>query len=163
MSNYRFFFDMDGFVVDFDRQFQKSMPGVKEEDDWKWEDLHKLDPNIYLIAPRLNEGFKVLRYLDSKGHEDWHILTAIPKRWNWPDVTTHKRAWVNRNIPNIPDDKIRFGPYAQDKQYHCTGQFDVLIDDKIRNIDQWEAMGGTGIHFQGDSVRAIEQLQFHGL
>jgi hypothetical protein len=159
---WRFFFDLDGFVVDFDREFQKVMPGVKEEDDWLWEDLHKVQKDIYLVAPRLDEGFAVLTYLEPYWPE-WYILTAIPRRWNWPDVTKHKRAWVNREIPQIGDDQIRFGPYAEDKQFHCTGKYDVLIDDKLRNIEQWTDKGGTGIHFKGNAQDAINQLQKRGI
>jgi 5'(3')-deoxyribonucleotidase len=89
-------------------------------------------------------------------------LTAIPKRWAWPDVTKQKRGWIKNYLPEISDDRIRFGPYAEDKQYHCTGHLDILIDDKIRNIEQWRARGGTGIcHTSAlDTIKQLRELGF---
>jgi hypothetical protein len=41
---------------------------------------------------------------------------------------------------------VRFGPYAEDKQRHCTPG-DILIDDKLSNCEQWQAQGGWAIHY----------------
>lgn len=161
LDQIRIFFDMDGVLVNFDKEFQKHMPGVTEEDDWEWEDLHKLCPDIYFVADTTDDFGTLVSYLD--GYErQWYILTAIPKRWNWPNVTKHKRAWANIWLPEISNDRIRFGPYAEDKQHHCTGGYDVLIDDKIRNIEQWRSKGGIGIHHTS-ATDTIKQLKQHGI
>ena len=141
------FIDMDGVLVDFDKEFQKHMPGLTEDDDWEWEDLHKLCPDIYAIAPLMPDAHVFMDYIYEIGlDERTFILTAIPKRWNWPNVTKHKREWILNHFPWIPHQNIRFGPYAEDKQYHCWNSNDILIDDKIRNIQQWRDRCGTGIH-----------------
>lgn len=156
----RFFLDMDGVLVDFNKEFQKHLPGHTEETDWTWQELHALCPDIYKDAPAMEDLYVMLGYIQQYS-DVWHILTAIPKRWNWPNVTKHKRHWANLYLPEISDDRILFGPYAEDKQFHCTGPFDVLIDDKIRNIEQWRAKGGTGIrHVSAEDT--IGQLKEHG-
>lgn len=157
----RFFFDMDGVLVDFDKEFQKHLPGHTEESDWTWQELHAKCPDIYSIADPMEDMTVLTAYL-AYYYEHWHILTAIPKRWNWPDVTKQKRWWVNNWMPEISNDRIRFGPYAEDKQFHCTGSLDILIDDKIRNIEQWRARRGIGIHHTS-AVETIKQLKALGI
>lgn len=153
----RFYFDMDGVLADFDRHFQKFFPGKHDDDGWEWEDLHKLCPDMYSVCPPMKDMYEMLDAL--KGYQHcWHILTAIPKRWSWPDVTHQKRGWVKRYIPGIPDDRILFGPYAEDKQFHCRGHGDILIDDKARNIEQWRRRGGTGI-LHTSAAETLKQLR----
>ena len=50
--------------------------------------------------------------------------------------------WVHRYFGDDVD--VRFGPFAIDKQFHCTPGA-ILIDDKPKNIEQWNARGGCGI------------------
>ena len=160
-KHWRFFFDMDSVLVDFNAEFQKHLPGHTEETDWEWQELHAKCPDIYAIAPPMPDLEELLQYV-CMSWERHYILTAIPKRWAWPDVTKQKRGWINKHIPHISDDRIRFGPYAEDKQFHCTGPKDILIDDKIRNIEQWRARGGTGIcHISAKDT--IQQLQKLGI
>ena len=142
MSLY-FYVDMDGVLVNFDKRFQKAMPGVKEEDDWLWEDLHKIDPLIYLHAEPMPGAEQLWRFCHDLG--ETRVLTAIPRRWSWPDVTKHKREWMVNNLGLEDPKDVLFGPYAEDKQFHCKGANYVLIDDKSRNIEQWKARGGTGV------------------
>lgn len=149
------YLDMDGVLVNFDKKFQEHFPGVHEDDDWLWEDLYKVCPDIYLTAEPMPDMNELLKYVWMFGYKK--ILTAIPKRWSWPKVTDHKRQWIARHIPSIPHTEVCFGPYAEDKQYHCKGSHDVLIDDKERNILQWRARGGTGI-LHTSAADTIKQL-----
>lgn len=140
----RFFWDMDGVLYDFDSLFKQVMPEVDMEDDktWSWQELHARNPNMYLDGTMMPGIKDVFDYAGTRGEN--HILTAIPRRWNWPDVTKHKRVWATQHL-DIPRSKVRFGPYAEDKQFHVEQHDDVLIDDRIRNIVQWEEQGGIGI------------------
>lgn len=136
---------MDGVLYDFDSHFKQIMPGVEMEDDskWTWQELHAKCPGMYLDGGPMADIKKVFDFTGTLG--DNFVLTAVPRRWSWPNVTKHKRDWMLANF-NIPIDHIRFGPYAEDKQYHCVDHHDILIDDRIRNIEQWESRGGIGIH-----------------
>lgn len=140
----RFFWDMDGVLYDFENLFRQVMPGVDMEDDnaWTWQALYAREPNMYWNGNAMPGIQEVFDFAATKG--DNYILTAIPSRWNWPHVTTHKRMWVTANF-NVKPQRVRFGPYAVDKQQHVEYSDDVLIDDRERNIKQWNRMGGIGI------------------
>jgi hypothetical protein len=61
--------------------------------------------------------------------------------------------WANKHFPTIP---VWFGPYSQDKQKRAApGQ--VLVDDRMTNINEWIAQNGIGIYFHRnpDAVLAI--------
>lgn len=155
----KFFFDMDGVLVNFDKKFQEVMPGVKEEDDWLWEDLHKLCPDIYLEAEPMPDARQLWEYVTFYGIP--HVLTAIPRRWSWPNVTKHKRQWMEKHF-GLHHSNVLFGPYAEDKQFHCLQPHYVLIDDKAINIEQWKARGGIGI-LHTSTVNTIKELRAMGI
>lgn len=140
---------MDGVLYDFDSLFKIHMPHVEIEDDrvWTWQELHMKNPNMYLDGKEM-PGIRRVYDFVSKINSEVYVLTAIPRRWNWPNVTKHKRQWMADNF-GMSADKVLFGPYAEDKQFHVRGPRDILIDDRIRNIEQWNARGGTGIHHTG--------------
>jgi 5'(3')-deoxyribonucleotidase len=158
---WRFFLDMDDVLVDLDKIFQQVWPGIKQEDEWEWQDIHAVRPNMYREAPPMADMEQLLDYIGINQARTY-ILTAIPRRWNWPNVTKHKREWINEHLSFIPDERIRFGPYAEDKQFHCTGQYDILIDDKLRNIEQWNAKGGIGV-LHKNAANTINQLREMGI
>lgn len=153
----RFFWDMDGVLYDFKSRFEQAMPGVNMKDDntWTWEELHANDPHAYLMGNELPGIREVFDFAATKGEN--YILTAIPRRWNWPHATTHKRMWVMDNF-KVPAFRVRFGPFAVDKQHHVEYSDDVLIDDMERNIKQWNRMGGIGILHKSPE-ETLEQIK----
>jgi hypothetical protein len=38
-----------------------------------------------------------------------------------------------------------FGPYSKDKHMHCQPG-DILIDDRLSNVEEWRTAGGIAIH-----------------
>lgn len=157
-SSTLFYVDLDGVLVNFDKEFQKHMQGLTEEDDWTWQELYRLCPDIYAIAEPMPDAYILWKHLLQHGIHNLRILTAIPKRWNWPEVTKHKRNWVKEKF-GLPEKQVLFGPYAEDKQYHCSGPSDILIDDKIINIHQWVSRGGIGIHHES-AIETIRKLEY---
>jgi hypothetical protein len=157
----RFFWDMDGVLYDFDKKFSEVMPGVNIEDDdaWSWEQLHAICPDIYSSGDIMPGIIQVWNWTMLWGTN--YILTAVPRRWPWPNVTKHKRDWAVKNL-NIRPHRVLFGPYAEDKQHHCVARSDVLIDDRIRNIEQWQQKGGIGIHHTSpeNTLKALQGLEY---
>lgn len=159
----RFFVDLDGTLADFDSYFNKVFGPVKSKDDFEWQDLHKVAPDIYAELDPMPGALKLWDFIDTSSRfhtTERYILTAIPRRWSWPNVTKHKRAWCRQHLGT--DTEVLFGPYAEDKQYHCKNTRDILIDDMPRNIAQWKAQGGIGILFT-NADDTIEQLKQYGL
>lgn len=115
-----------------------------KKDNWGAFALH---PNIYDGLPAMHDAMH-LYYgcLEMIGDPNRiQVLTALPNRAqnNFPDAVKHKIDWVHKHIsPNL---RVHFGPFAKHKQFHKKHEHDVLIDDMVLNIAQWNAVGGIGI------------------
>ena len=56
-----------------------------------------------------------------------------------------KKAWLSKNAK--PTGKIHLVQRADKKKYATSnGKPNILIDDYIKNIKEWESAGGIGIH-----------------
>lgn len=144
----RLYLDMDGVVADFDEYASRilgPMPphqGIYPND--QWEQI-SANPRLYrdlLKTPYADE--LVAECIDLAIFRDYELLflTAVPKgndvKWAFYD----KVLWAKTYFPEIP---VHFGPYSIDKWRHCNPG-DILIDDRISNIDEWRAAGGIAIH-----------------
>ena len=75
---------------------------------------------------------------------DPHILSAYSKRDN--NSRRGKMKWLSRNT-NFKRSKIHLVLRAQKKEYATTdSKPNVLIDDYMKNIKEWESSGGIGVH-----------------
>lgn len=157
------YLDMDGVLADFEG-WAKMRFGSDEE--WQrqiklpeWGNF-KFYPNIFDILPVMPDAMELYEgcceILGDKNRVQ--ILTALPNRARdaFPNAVKHKIDWAHRNIS--PDIRVHFGPMAQHKQYHCKHAHDVLIDDMIRNIDQWNYVGGIGI-LHTSAINSLKALQ----
>ena len=159
------YIDMDGVVADFDGYAEKCLgyrnPNGKRypEEDWYklvadgrfYLGLNKLPWADYLIS-------EICRLASmSKYAFDYKFLTAVPNGNDCPYSFQDKIDWVRKHWGNID---VFFGPYSQDKAIRCTSQ-DVLIDDRPKNIEEWNNAGGKGIHFIDDAEGTIKKLQEH--
>lgn len=137
---------MDGVVADFDEYAMRTLgvppsQGIYADDIWK-----KLASN-----PRIYKDLNKTPYADQLFFEcskfvrqhnyQLMFLTAVPKGNDVPWAFYDKIYWARHNFPTIP---VMFGPYSKDKHRHCKAG-DVLIDDRISNIEEWRAAGGIGI------------------
>ena len=142
------YLDMDGVVADFDEYASRilgPMPphqGIYPDEQWLqiatnsrlYRDLIKTP-----YADRLVEECK--DFATTKEYE-FMFLTAVPKandlKWSFYD----KMMWAQLLFPGIP---VMFGPYSKDKWRHCRPG-DILIDDRVSNIEEWRSAGGIAIH-----------------
>lgn len=159
--NKTIFLDMDGVVADW-MTFVRDIVGreLPEGQRWPDEDWRKL-----MQVQRIYRDLPLLPY--AKGLVD-HVLefaiqynytvkflTAVPKRNDFPYAFEDKVHWANKHFNGIP---VWFGPYSQDKKKRAgTGQ--VLIDDRIVNIEEWRTAGGFGIHHIGNVRDTLDTLQ----
>lgn len=151
---YEVFQDLDGCLCDFDGGVRKLWNGLHPK-----HDLQLRDGQMWKRIAA-SEGF----FTGLGWHEDakgfWEfisqtnptILTGIPLG-NW--APAQKREWCARELgPHVPVITC----LSRDKQQYA-GPGKLLLDDREKNILQWEAMGGHGILWQspGQVMRELKR------
>lgn len=141
------YLDMDGVLADFERKATEIF-GAGWSDEVEKPNWGKLAeyPHWYRELPPMVDALELYdgccKFMGDKNQVQ--ILTALPNRAKFARAAEDKIWWAKHHIsPNI---RVHFGPHAQDKQYHKQHPDDILIDDKLLNIEQWIEKGGFGIH-----------------
>ena len=138
---------MDGVVADFDEYAARTLglppsSGIYPDEVW-----YKLAANNRLYKDLIKTSYadelveECQDFALTRGY-DLKFLTAVPKGNDVPWAFYDKVQWVQLYFPNIP---VFFGPFSKDKHVHCRPG-DILIDDRLSNIEEWRAAGGIAIH-----------------
>jgi 5'(3')-deoxyribonucleotidase len=111
-----------------------------------WETVRREAPRIFRDLDVVDEVKNIIIALEEAGFKQ-AFLTALPFDGNhpWQYAGMDKVDWVRKNFPFMD---IFFGPYAHQKLFHAKPG-DILIDDKLTNITEWESAGGIG-HLYSD-------------
>ena len=152
------YLDMDGVIVNLmkgaDAVVGGSFVTFDKEKRWNminqtkgfWENLEWM--------PSSKRLYKfIMRY-------DTFILSAYSGRD--PSSKNGKMKWLNKNT-NFKKSRIKLVKRAQKQAYATTnGEPNILIDDYIKNINEWEAKGGIGIRHTdvGKTINRLKQLGF---
>lgn len=158
MDRYIISLDLDGTVADFNKKASEVLGRtlVGHDNNIEWDILAEKCPTLYKDLELLPDAKELIKFVLTRYPNRTSVLTAIPKKAIFPEVTAHKREWVKKNIG--PSIKTNFGPYSIDKQFHCLGNHHILIDDNPLCIEQWIRMGGLGI-LHSDAASTINVLQ----
>ena len=150
--------DLDEVLVDFMRGADAAVGGsfVKTDKDERWNAINQTKgfwanlgwkPN----AKRLHDF--IMRY-------NPHVLSAYAGRD--PTSRLGKMKWLKKNT-KFKRANIHLVKRAQKKDYAKTdGQPNILIDDYNKNIREWEAKGGIGIHHTdvGKTISELKRIGF---
>lgn len=149
---YSIYVDMDDVVADWKGHARKII-GPKWDDFDRvpiaeWQKL-KLDPHFYRHLP-LKEGANdlmdyMLEFTAQFPNVNLAFLTAIPRDNDMPFAIQDKVWWANEKFPGIP---VFFGPYSKDKRDYVDHHLDVLIDDRLSNIEDWLKAGGRAHQYK---------------
>ncbi len=145
------FLDLDGVMADFDSH---AIAEGKYTDDGKvkWD---ALDYEWWVTMPPC-DGAKDF-YDDVKNKGIVKFLTAPVLNG---DCFAGKAAWVQKFVPErgkfILNDLI-ICP-GSDK-YYLAKPNHILIDDRIKNVKEWIAAGGIGIHHTGDFKETMKAVR----
>lgn len=154
--------DMDGVLVDFDKgmktvfgidtsHMNKSSADMTPEEKIQKKIMYsKLQNNGHIFWKHLDpmpQAFDLFNFV--KENYDWYILTAYTTSGK-EDCVDGKIHWV-KNFLNITPSNDNFicirSVEKQDYVSHkAESKQSILIDDRIRNIHQWQEKGGIGIH-----------------
>jgi len=150
--------DLDEVLVDFMRGADAAVGGnfVKMDADERWNRINQTKgfwanlgwkPN----AKKLHDF--IIRY-------NPHVLSAHTGRD--PTSKVGKMKWLNKNA-DFKRANIHLVLRSQKKSYATTDEKpNVLIDDYDKNIREWEAAGGIGIHHTnvGKTISELKRLGF---
>lgn len=155
--------DLDGVLADFDKWANDYLGDISWSEEIEkplWGRLGEVK-DLYARLPVHPHAYALWNYL-TENFERVEILTAIPRRAHFPDAVNHKRDWVHKHFGDCV--RVNFGPYAYDKQFHIRSNYDVLIDDSSKNINQWNARGAIGFlhaHPHLDTIERMKKLFGH--
>ena len=163
----KIYIDMDGVLADFDRGVyelcgvarpEPGKPRTKENDDLMWERIKTVEHFYERLEPMAGAVEMFSKLWDKYG-DLVEILTGIPSPKR--GITTagdDKEEWAARVLnKNLKVNIV----YRKDKVNFCKGKDYILIDDLLKNIEEWEAAGGTAILHENPekTLAQIEHLQ----
>jgi hypothetical protein len=158
---YKLFVDLDGVLVDFDKEMERiGFPSSAVETDKKMK--ARFWHNVGRMAHH--------------GHEFWGVMDPMPDAdvlWNYikkytPAIlsaTGHvgnaeqeKRVWVKKHIGDVVVHLVR---KSGDKAQFAAPNH-ILIDDRAKSIEPWIAAGGIGI-LHTSAANTIARLKELGI
>jgi hypothetical protein len=143
--------DLDGVLIDWIGGYKKISGGLTPDE---FESKHGKKSSFDLVKQYGVKWWAELEWL-SDGKELWDyvynnflickILTATGKPGEWSSIARKgKHMWLDANLKNVHvSDRIIVGSKSEKKQYARPG--DILIDDTLVNITDWNGVGGIGI------------------
>lgn len=153
---------MDGVLADFFAGFQRLDPSVKSEEDMKQKgdtDVYDrmMNTDFYYTLkpyPTANKLIHlVLQYVPE------YFICSSPLRGDYNNSKYWKLKWIHKYLFPQPKRII----IVDDKEHYAT-QSDhtpnILIDDRLKNLNPWINAGGIGIHYQAskDNLTKVEQM-----
>ena len=153
---YKIYVDMDGVLVDFDGGYEKLTGMTTREADAKgpeffWKPISKAGAKWWITLNWMPDGKQLWDYVKKYNPE----LLSAPSREEASKMG--KRIWVKRELPGA-----KLILRSADKKQEFASPTSILIDDREKNIEQWEAAGGIGI-LHTDTSSTIKKLKELGL
>jgi len=150
--------DLDEVLVDFMRGANAAVGGdfVKMDADERWNKINQTKGFWANLGWRSNAK----RLHDFIIRYNPHVLSAYTGRD--PTSKVGKMKWLKKNA-NFKRGNIHLVLRSQKKDYATTkGKPNILIDDYDKNIREWEAKGGIGIHHTdvGKTISELKRLGF---
>ena len=163
-QQYKIYCDMDGVLTDFDKRFKNSNPEklspsqyqTKYGTDKFWRLIDgEIGVKFWVGMPWMEDGKQYWDYIKKYNP---HILSAYVEHAHDPNCIPGKSYWAKTNL-GIGSNRINLVKRVQKQNYaKVAGQPAVLIDDYIKNTDQFTQRGGHGIRFTSAN-QAIAELK----
>ncbi len=150
--------DMDMVLCNFMKAADKAVGGsfVTHDKEDRWKKINQTKgfwENLEWMPGAKNLYKKIIKY-------DAHILSAYSGKD--PSSKSGKMKWLARET-KFKRSKIHLVMRSQKQQFAMTdGKPNVLVDDYIKNIKEWEAKGGIGVHHTSvsKSIGELNRLGF---
>jgi len=148
--------DMDMVLCDFIGGYQKTTGKdfATTDKDERWEEI-KSKKDFWATLDWMPGAERMWKLINKYNA---NILSAYSNR----DANSRpgKKKWLSRFAK--PTGRIHLVVRADKQKYATTnGKPNILIDDYIKNIKEWETKGGIGIHHLSPT-QTIAQLKRYG-
>ena len=146
--------DMDGVLVDLLGSIKRHLGTTKLNqkiiDDFFYSEAG-MGTEFWAKAGWESGGNQLWKYIKSEKPE---ILSACPSICNKDrKVIKGKTLWCQDNL-GIPKNRVNIVQRREKQNF--AGKDKILIDDREKNIKEWEAAGGTGVlHFNTNNTIKI--------
>lgn len=156
--------DMDGVLVDFLTGAEKVLghhfdaPYNDKKDKIARKAKIASHDNFWVDLPPMKDFKSLWKVIDKY---DAHILTAYAE-WD-PSSIEGKKLWVKKHL-NLPMDRFHAVRREEKQDYAKDGdKKNILIDDYIKNIKEFDNADGIGIHHVSARVTLLKlrELSFH--
>jgi len=132
---------------------------MQDETGDKKEELTNKSPHLFRNLNWMSDGKKLWNFISKHSPK---ILSAYPRKW-MPNAKKDKEQWVNKNL-GLSGKDINLVTRREKRNYAINekGQPNVLIDDHPKNIKEWNAAGGVGIHHTNASstIAKLKKMGF---
>jgi|TARA_R110000851_G_scaffold186817_1_gene336205 5'(3')-deoxyribonucleotidase len=150
--------DLDQVLVAFMKGADAAVGGsfVQTDKDERWNKINQTRgfwANLEWMAGAKRLYNFIIRY-------DAYVLSAYTRKD--PTSRNGKMKWLSKNT-KFKKFNIKLVLRSEKQQYAMTnGKPNVLIDDYIKNIKEWEAKGGIGIHHTdvGKTINELKRIGF---
>src|SRR6056300_107326 len=142
--------DMDGVLADFFGEWAKLMKVDH------YSKIDNIDINVALQKIRDTDEFWLKLPLLPQAKQLLSVIKQIKGEYNIcsspladdPNSEPHKREWIKKNLAFFPPKEVII---THNKPQYATkedGTPNILIDDYGKNVDAWEAAGGTAFKYK---------------
>jgi hypothetical protein len=160
----RIYCDMDGVLCDFKAaaikttgmSIDKWMENQDSDDKWKPIIDNK---RFWHTLPWQQGGQQLWSYINNYSP---HILSAYVEHATDPNCIPGKRFWAQSNL-GLPTNRINLVKRREKQNFaKLNGEPTLLIDDYIKNINQFKARGGIAIHHisAASTITQLKKLGF---
>jgi len=149
--------DLDEVLVNFMKGANKAVDGtfVTHNKDERWKKINQTK-GFWGNLEWMPGSKRLYKFIE---RYDPYVLSAFSGRD--PTSKNGKIKWLAKNT-NWKKSRIKLVLRSQKQTYAKTnGEPNILIDDYIKNIGEWEAKGGIGIHHTNVS-KTINKLKSLG-
>lgn len=164
-KDYVIYCDMDSVLVDFKKQALKTEPNIKfkphdntEEQKKLWNDLWKTvtktSPNWWASMSWTQDGRTLWQYI--KPHDPFILSAAPPSIFE--KTKKGKLEWIRKNLGKDFVNRALIVDRSEKLQYATPNA--VLIDDELRNCDEFKRAGGICIKHTStrETIRQLRKL-----
>jgi 5'(3')-deoxyribonucleotidase len=138
-------FDLDGVCCAFDERIIEvtgELPHILDARDELWTTVQKI-PKFFRNLEPYPDMVKMVHDLKALG-VPIRVITGRPRKDTMPTAAQEKIDWVHQHLGSDIDVIVCL---SRDKQKHMkTGVTDILVDDRLDNIENWRRAGGVAIH-----------------